>query len=392
MDPRLFASPGRDKIWRALRTYEPIYWHQKAARAGFWLITRHADVVNISRNTEIFVSRYGIGFPEACDAIDSPSARLQKKPSRGVLNLLDPPDHASIRRLLGNSLAARAVARLEPFVHAATIRLVEEIAKKGSVDFVSTLSAPLPLIVLSELMGVPKRDRAWIASLTAMRTPRYGTTSDEFQLALAELLRYFGNLIRQRRENPRDDLISELLTTVKSEDFTDSELAWFCLLLTDAGHETIRDALSGGLVALLEFPDERHKLIESPSLLESAVEEILRWTSPVTFFGRLIVHDVRLGSQLLCAGQRVIMVYPSANSDEHIFEQPERFDISRAPNPHLAFGSGRHFCLGAALARLQLRTVLPLVLERLPKLKLAGAPTWLGSCFSRGYSHVPISV
>jgi cytochrome P450 len=396
MDLDFFAQGEPHHVWKELRTQAPVFWHQKPGRTGFWLLTKHADVVAVSRDAATFVSQRGVGPPSPGDLVASPDVRL--RPERRVLNLLDPPDHTRMRRIVGGAFSPNALARLEPPVRDFGARVLDEIAPRGRVDFVQDVAARFTLAVLSALMGIPHEDWQRLAQWTADRAPEYASDRHENEaerataaaLALEELGRYLRDLFDARRQEPCEDLISELLALEEQRLLSGDEILWFCLLLVGAGHETVRDALCGGVVALLEHRDQWLRLADDPSLLDKAVEEILRWPSPIIHFGRFVTRDTTIRGQPVRAGQRVLMLYPSANRDEDVFADPDRFDLGRDPNDHVAFGTGHHFCLGASLARLQLRTMIPLVFERLPELELAAAPERLRSNFNAGYARMPV--
>jgi cholest-4-en-3-one 26-monooxygenase len=286
---------------------------------------------------------------------------------------------------------------------------------------VTEVAAPLPLAALGRIMGVPEAD--W-ARLFALPNRLLGASDPEFQDASDggtaprgagasippeiaarptahtaasqqragdEVFAYFADLIANRGEASRDDLIGVIVEAeLDGERLNQIEILYFCLLLIVAGNETTRNAISGGLLALLEHPEQRERLVAEPALIPTAVEEILRWTSPVMYMGRLAARDTEIRGQAIRAGDRVLMWYPSANRDEEVFPDPYRFDVGRTPNEHLAFGIGEHFCLGAGLARLELRVMLEELLRRFPDLALTGAPEPLRSNFIGGIKHMPV--
>lgn len=393
-DLDLFAAGHPHHIWRALRAQAPVYWHERPGQPGFWLVTKHADVLRVSRDTRTFVSQRGVGLPGPTDWEAPPDMRAP--PAKRFLDLLDPPDHTRMRRIVSRAFTPQAVARLEPTVRDLGIQVLDQIVSHGSADFVQDFAAQVPLAVLSALMGLPQDNWQRLAVWTQMQAPDYSSSQTKPErvvaanAALDELTEYLRDIFCARKQEPRDDLISHLLMLAGQDQLTEDEVMWFCLLLVGAGHETTGSALSGGVVALLKHREQLLRLTRDPSLLDTAVEEIFRWTSPVVFFSRFVVRDTTLQDRQIHAGQRVLTLFPSANYDEEVFEHPDHFDIGREPNDHVAFGAGNHFCLGAALARLQLRTLIPLVFERLPQLELAGTPEHLRSNFIAGYSRIPI--
>jgi cholest-4-en-3-one 26-monooxygenase len=397
MDEDWFATGDPDAVWRELRTHDPVHWHEPRGMPPFWLVMKHADVVHISRDGETFVCERGTGPASPADGSAPPNERLPPHQRGRTLNQLDPPDHTLMRRLVSRAFTPKTVLRLEPIVMSCADEVLTSFARSRGGDFVSRVATQLPLAVLSALMGFPSEDWQRLADWTrdmAREDPAGVSRSDEERemaanIARAELIRYLRDLVSARRASPRDDLVSELCSIEEQGKLDDTEIMWFCILLVNAGHDTTRNALAGGVHALLERPEEKARLAEN---VETAVEEVLRWTSPIVFFGRFATRDTELRGRTIRAGQRIVMLYPSANRDEEIFAEPDRFDVRRAPNDHVAFGVGRHSCLGAALARLQLRVLLPLVFERLPELRLGGTPERLRSNFSAGFNHLPLRV
>jgi len=284
-------------------------------------------------------------------------------------------------------------------VRAITTGILDEVAPRGSCDFVVDVAAQLPLAVICEMMGVARPD--WRLMFEATNQVLGGDdheyqtderdrvqTVDHGQRAL---FGHFGRLLAERRERPSQDLVSVLASAeVDQEPLTDEEILYFCYLLILAGNETTRNAISGGVLALAEHPDQRARLAADSGLLPVAIEEILRWTSPVLHMARVATRDCELRGVSIARGQKVVVWYPSANRDEDVFAEPDRFDVARDPNEHLAFGHGEHFCLGASLARLELRVMFEELLRRLPDLRLAGPAERLHSTFIGGIKHMPV--
>jgi cholest-4-en-3-one 26-monooxygenase len=393
MDLDLFAAGHPHHLWQALRLRAPVYWHQNPGQPGFWMITKHADVVTVSRDAKTFSSHRGVGPPGPEDRAAPPDVYLPVK--EPFLDLLDPPDHTRMRRLFSQLFTPEALKSLEAVVRRFGNEALDQMTAHRGADFVTDFARRVPLAVLSWLMGLPQDAWRRLAEWTELQTPDFSSDLDPERAAasaagLDELSTYVSQIIRDREREPRGDLISQLLMLEGDGRLTHADVMRFCLLLIGVGHETTREALSGGMVALLEHSKRLLRFRRDPSLVDTMVEEVLRWTSPVVFFGRFVTRDTTLSGQKISAGERVITVFPAANFDEEVFTAPNQFDVGREPNDHVAFGVGHHFCLGAALARLQLRTLIPLIFERLPKVELAGTPQPTRSNFLVGYTHVPI--
>jgi cytochrome P450 len=410
-DVGIFAGGRAHEIWRQLRAHRPVAWNRGTDwYPGFWSITKHADVRRISRDPATFVS--GRGYMMGTDP-------QKPGPAAGVGKMLlgmDPPQHGPLRRLVSKDFTPRMAARWEPQVRAIINKIIDEVTPRGSCDFVTDIAGPLPLTVICTLLGVPREDwgqlRAHGNRILGAADPEYRLTAGfprattEHGLAgflghwaqvatgglgLRGLLSYFARLVADRRVQPRDDLVSTLLAAeTDGERLTDEEVAYFCYLLLLAGNETTRNAISGGMLAFLEHRGEWERLRAAPGLLPTAVEEVLRWSSPVVHMARVAVRDVEVRGQRIRAGEKVVLWYPSANRDEEVFAVPDRFDIGRRPNEHLAFGYGEHFCLGSGLARLQLRVMFEVLAERLPDIALAGEVERLRSTFVGGIKHLPV--
>jgi cholest-4-en-3-one 26-monooxygenase len=287
------------------------------------------------------------------------------------------------------------VARLEPRIRAAAKDIVDQVIAKGEADFVTAIAAELPLRVIAELLGVPMEDRHklfdWSNRLIGFDDPEFQTSLEDGKGAAAELWMYANGLADLRRDAKGEDLVSVLINAeIEGERLTDMEFDSFFLLLTVAGNETTRNLISGGLLALIEHPEERARLTNDTSLLPSAVEEMLRWVTPVMYFRRTATRDTQLRGQKIREGEKVVMYYSSANRDEDVFPASEQFDVGRTPNDHLAFGAGQHFCLGANLARLEIRAIFEEIVTRMPDVGLAGPVRRLRSNFINGFKTIPV--
>jgi cytochrome P450 len=366
--------------YRQWRREEPVFWDEKG---GFWVVTRHADIVAISRDPERFCSKKGV---------------LPADLERGVAEdssiiFMDPPRHRSFRKLVQPGLTNREIAYLEPWIRDLARSLIAKVDGSDPVEFVESFAIPLPIWVIARLLGVPTEDhedfRRWSdAAIDAATeiTPRNAAET-------AEMLTYLAAHIERKRATPGDDLISVLVRAeVDGERLNDQELVMFALTLLVAGNETTRNLLSAGTKLLATHPDERRALAANPAGIPRAVEEMLRLESPIVAFMRTATCDVEILGQAVREGDPVLMVYAAANRDEAVFgEDAEHFVPTRHPNPHLAFGIGEHFCLGANLARLEGRICFEELLARHPEFELAGEPRWMASTLVRGLTDLPIS-
>jgi cholest-4-en-3-one 26-monooxygenase len=311
-----------------------------------------------------------------------------------MLNM-DPPKHTKVRALVNKGFTPRMVARLELRLRAITNQIIDNVAARGQCDFVTEIAAELPLQAIAELMGIPLADRhkvfEWSNRLIGLDDPEYNPSHDDGKLAAAEMYLYANQLAAERRDRPGDDLVSVLMTAeVEGERLTELEFDLFFLLLAVAGNETTRNLISGGMLALIEHPDQRARLLANPSLMPIAVDEMLRWVSAVIEFRRTATRDTELRGQTIRAGDKVLIYYISANRDEEVFPEPDRFDVGRTPNDHLAFGIGEHFCLGSNLARLEIRVMFEELLRRLPDIELAGPVDRLRSNLINGIKRMPV--
>jgi cholest-4-en-3-one 26-monooxygenase len=306
----------------------------------------------------------------------------------------DPPRHTRYRRLVNSGFTPRTMKAIEESLAARATRIIDLVIEKGSCDFVTDIAAELPLQAIADIMGVPQQDRRrlfdWSNRMVGLDDPEYAS-ADGTQ-ASAELYAYVNELARQRRADPRDDIVTLLVNAeIEGDSLSEVEFDMFMLLLTLAGNETTRNSTSWGMWALIENPEEYRRLREQPELIDSAVEEILRWASPVLHFRRTATADTELHGQRIAQGDKVVMWHISANRDEEVFTEPFRFDITRTPNNHVAFGGGGpHHCLGAYLARMQLRLMFTEIVARIPDMHLAAKPELLRSNVLHGVKHMPV--
>jgi len=359
-----------------LRRDAPVYWHEAN---NLWAITRYADVVFISTHPDVFCSGKGYRPGMGGDA---------------SLIATDPPRHTVIRRLIHKGFTPRMVAEMEGHIREIVTRTIDAVAPRGQCDFVEDIAGRVPMLVIAELLGFPLEDwrrlQHWSDDMTIGDA---GHPLDVAVKAYGEYCEYFEAIHANKRACAREDLVSKLIhAEIDGERLGYEDVLRTTLLLLVGGNETTRNTIAGGLLALLEHPDQWQRLIADPSCLPIAVEEMLRWVTPVMNFCRTATRDFELRGQMIRAGQQVLMLYSSANRDESEFPEPDIFDTERDPNPHLAFGIGPHFCLGANLARLEVRVMYEELLGRLPDIHLTpGAPvTRYPSTFIRGWSAMGV--
>jgi cholest-4-en-3-one 26-monooxygenase len=364
------------------RGMEPMYTDE------FWAITRHADVVEVSRKFQTFSSaKKGSLMNEQATEIDNDAARLMID--------LDPPDHTRLKTLVNRGFTPKAMRMLEEHFREVAVQLIEEALEEGSVEFVEKVSSELPLIAIAELVGIPVEDRRkvfdWSNAMIGSNDPEYNADPAAGQIAATELYMYSNQLAIERRQNPKDDIITTLISEHDGDVLSEHEFDLFMLLLAVAGNETTRNGISHGVVAMVENPDEWRRMQANPSLVPSAVEEILRWATPVNYFRRAATCDVELHGVKIREGESVTMFYPSANRDEAAFTDPDRFDITRTPNHHVTFGGGGpHFCLGANLARLEMRILFEELSKRAQDIEFTGPVRKLQSSFIHGIKSLPV--
>ena len=383
-DPDLFVSGVPEGVFRRLRREAPVYWQSLPDGTGYWALTRYEELVHVSQHPEIFSSAHGTNIEDAQGGVEL------------MIVNMDAPRHTKLRSLISKGFTPKMVRAMEPHVREVTKAIIDDVARKGECDFVTDVAAELPLQVIAELIGIPLEERHdifdWSNTMIGLEDPEYGHSMEKVQQAATDMLSYAASLGRDRRQSPKDDLVSVLMESeLDGEQLTDLEFNFFFLLLAVAGNETTRNLISGGMLALIEHPDQRARLMADPALLPTAVEEMLRWVTPVMYFRRTATQDTELRGQQIRAGDKVAMYYISANRDEDAFPNAGRFDAGRDPNPHLAFGGGGpHFCLGASLARLEIRIMFEELLRRLPDIELAGPVSRLRSNFINGIKHIPV--
>jgi cytochrome P450 len=400
-DLDLFAPGFPDAVFSHLRREAPVWWHPPTAHTpdgvGFWVLSRHADIMGVASDPDLFSS-------EGVSGADGGGTILQDLPSGfapGVLlNMMDDPRHRRIRRLVTPAVAPRALSLMQPELERRARRIVDAIVGRGACDFLTDVAVELPLQAVAALMGVPDEDRhdlmRWSNTTLDFEGRELGDSSEKVAEAAGAMAGYGTELIARRKQVAGDDIIS-VLAMASIDDglgahrpLTDLELLMFFNLLVVAGSETTRNSIALGMVALIENPDQMQSLTEDRSLMPSAVEEILRWTTATLYNRRTATRPTELHGHAVGRGDKVTLWWPSANRDESVFDDPFRFDIRRHPNPHLTFGHGTHFCLGANLARMEIRVILSELLDRLTDFELTGPVTRVRTNKHAGVISVPL--
>lgn len=388
--------------WKILRNEDPVHWQERSWGPGVWHVTKYHDVIRVGVDPETFISGNGIILDN--DGRQTERQRQMEQSGGGYMDargnmmiMTDPPRHTLMRQLVNRGFTHKAVRKLEDWSRAFVSKEIDAVLEGGGdCDFVYDIARKLPLEVICELVGVPEGDWESMFELSnrviGFDDPEFAReeiTAEDMQLSM-DLFNYVLQLCQERRDNPKDDVLTQLLNAeMDGQRLADHEIFLFFLLLIIAGNETTRNATSGGMLALVEHPDQWARLKADPSLVPTAVEEILRWTSPVTHFTRFCTKDTEIRGREILAGQEVCVWYPSANRDEEIFDNADRFDVGRVPNDHIAFGKGEHFCLGANLARLELRVTFEELVKRVDEVELLGQPERLRSNFIGGIKRMP---
>ena len=389
ISPETFAATGHPwEQYAWLRKNAPVYWHDEPNGPGFWAITKYEDVRTISRLPKVFSSyETSVMLPDP-DPMGLYAQRLM------MLNM-DPPQHDRFKLLVSRGFTPKNAPLLRPKIEELARDIVDAVLAKGECDFVTEIAGRLPSGLIAELMGMPRVDGERLYDLTEiMHTNDDAIAPPEIKMnAVGEMLGYAQSVADLKRQSPADDLATILVNAeVDGDHLTDEEFQWFFLLLVNAGGDTTRNLLAAGLQLLLDHPDQRTKLMgDLDGLLGSAVEEMLRYCSPVTHFKRTAMQDTVVGGQSIKAGERVVMFYGSANRDEDIFENADTFDVARHPNPHVAFGAGGpHLCLGMHVARVELAVMFRELLTRMPHIEAGGPIERMHSSFIAGVHRMPI--
>ena len=373
-----------------LRRHDPVHWQDEPGGPGFWAITRYDDCVTVNRDYERFSSAARGTMPFELDEDEIAQQGLM------MVNM-DPPLHTRYRRLVNKGFTPRMVRDLEESIHGASDAIIDEVIEVGRADFVTQISAELPLQVIADLLGVPQEDRhrmfEWSNRMVGNEDPEYQGQTELALTSAMELYAYAAELFAKKRIDPHADLMSALTTVeIDGERLSEMELELFFLLLTVAGNETTRNLMSGAMHAFFQYPEQWQRLLDDRSLLPSAVDEMLRFVTPVMNFRRTAMVDTELSGTKIAAGDKVVFFHASANRDEDIFSAPNTFDVGRDPNPHIAFGGGGpHFCLGTNLARMEIRVMFEHLLDRMPDIRQNGEVQRLQSQFINGVKHIPVA-
>ncbi len=383
--------------WRRLREQSPIH-HYTDTPIPFYAITKHAHVTEIGRSPELFLNAPLLAVnPQMRDAEATLNADQGFERPKTLIEI-DNPEHRAQRRLISGRFTPRALRKIHADVDAIAKQIVDELLEtpEGEVDFVDKVSAPLPIAVIAWLLGVPESDWRliydWTNRMIGNEDEEYGANPEhDGQSALIEMFTYFSKLVEEKRKDPQDDLITMWTQAeVDGKKLEHIEILAWCQIIMTAGNETTRNATTGGLLALIENPDQLRRLQDEPALLKSGIEEMLRWTSPIIHFARTASRDVDFHGTTIREGEHVALFYPSANRDEDVFDEPYAFRVDRNPNRHLAFGVGEHFCAGAHVARLELEMAFKYLLPRIEEIELAGSVDRLTSNLVGGIKRLPI--
>ncbi|MHA7839650.1 MAG: cytochrome P450 [bacterium] len=376
--------------WTWLRRHDPVHWFEPAGCLPFWAITRHRDIVEIGKKPAdwIIAPRTAVFTDQ-----DPPEERTTRH-----LLTMDPPDHGRYRNLISRAFTPRTVQVWEPKVQAITRRVLDRAAEKGEIDFVADVSAPITIEVIALMLGVPEEDWhllfRWTNEIIAPGDPEFqkgASTEETFERARRELFAYFKEIAERRRADPTGDILSRIVQgRIDGKPLDDLELLSYFFLLVVAGNETTRNAMTGGIQCFLDNPDQWEALRRDPGLVEGAIEETVRWTTPVIQFARTATRDMTIRDKQIREGESVCLFYASGNRDEEVFEEPFRFRIDRRPNDHVGFGRGEHVCLGAHLARLEIRAMYQQLRERLIAMERTGPVARVRSSFVGGVKRAPM--
>lgn len=394
LDPDVHVKALPVEELAELRRTAPIWWNdQPIGKGGFndggyWVITKHKDVKEVSLRSDVFSSWQNCSIPVFPDDMAREAIDLQ----RYVMLNMDAPHHTRLRKIISRGFTPRAIGRLKDDLSVRAQRIAKEAAESGAGDFVEQVSCELPLQAIAGLLGVPQEDRdklfRWSNEMTGAEDPEYAHIDPA--MSSAELIMYAMKMAEERANNPGEDIVTQLVQAdIDGEKLSDDEFGFFVVMLAVAGNETTRNSITHGMIAFANHPDqwELYKR-ERP---ETAADEIVRWATPVTAFQRTALVDTELSGVHIKEGQRVVLFYRSANFDEDVFDEPQRFDILRSPNPHVGFGgTGAHYCIGANLARMTINLIFNAVADHMPDLRAAGEPERLRSGWLNGIKHWPV--
>ena len=391
MDLDLFVHGNPHEVFALLRREAPIYWHPRKSGGGFWAVTRYQDALRVYHDPQTYSSEFGI-------SITFDNVVPEQAGSGMMMILTDPPRHNRIRQVISPRFTPRSIAAHQAEVWHICDQILDDVIERGECDFVVDVAGKVPTAVICEMLGIPAEYRDMMYALgnaaIGSQDPEYNQGRSAMETgrnAQAEFFAYFAKLIDERRKCPTGDLISAFTVgEVEGAKLTDLEVLFNAFLLIIGGQETTRNAISGGMLALLDHPEQRARLANNPSVMPTAIEEFLRWTTPVTHILRTARKEDELNGQTIRAGDKVVVWNASVNRDQAVFPNADKFDVTRTPNDHLAFGHGEHFCVGSHLAKLEMRVMIEQVMRRMPDLELAGPPERLRSNFVAGIKHMPV--
>jgi cholest-4-en-3-one 26-monooxygenase len=389
-DPDVFVRGVPHETFEHWRATDPVHLTKHPEGHSYWSVTNYDDVVLASRDGQLFSNERGGVF-----MFEMEEEMLAQQ--NMLMLMMDPPRHTRYRLLVSRAFTPRNIRALEEYIDHAATEIVDNVIERGECDFVTDLAAELPLQVIAEMMGVPQQDRKlifdWSNKMIGSEDPEFQSEEGDAETAMADLFAYSHALVEERRANPREDIITALTQAeIEGDVLSELEIDLFFLLLSVAGNETTRNLTANGMHALFQHPDQFAKLRNDPSLMDSATEEMLRYSAPVMYFRRTATADTVLGGKEIKLGDPLVLWYISANRDETHFEAPQEFRVDRTPNEHIAFGGrGPHFCLGANLARSEINKLFVQVLGRLDNLQLAGDVSRLRSNFINGIKHMPVT-
>ena len=373
-----------------LRRDAPVFWHEEPNDTGFWAVTKHADVRSVSHNSAVYSSELGGAFIPTAEEEALASLRL-------TILMMDPPKHNRYRRLVSKGFTPRMIRSLIDEIDRRAAIVIDKVCEKGEVEFVEEIAAQVPVQMICEMIGLepevwPRMFEVSNQLIGSRDDPDYVVVEGAGDAAAMEVYMLCDEVAEDRRKNPRDDIMTALVQAeVDGERLDNAELNLFFITLIVAGNETTRNLINHSMLALIDHPDQAERLRQDPSLWDTAVDEMLRWGSSIHNFRRTATQDTVLRGQEIKEGDKVVLYYASANRDEEVFEDPHVFDVGRTPNDHVTFGGGgEHYCLGASLAKAEIKATMRQVVERLPDLELAGEPARLHSDFVNGIKTMPV--
>jgi cholest-4-en-3-one 26-monooxygenase len=387
-DPDLFAGGPPHTLFERMRREAPVRWNPISDGPGFWAAVRHEDIAAISKDPETFSSWLG-GTMISEKTLPLPVARKM------MINM-DPPQHTAYREIVSTAFTSRRVAHLEPHIREIARNLIDAALEKGDFDLVNDIALPLPIQVIGELLGVAPEDHGklaeWAGASAGFDDPRLRPEGFDPQQSFIERTIYFNELAQDRIKEPRDDLVTALTQAeLDGQRLTEEQLGGFLSLILVAGSDTTRNVYSGGMLAMIEHPDQWERLRADRELVPSAVEEFVRWVTPFTHFRRTATRDTEIRGVQVRSGDAVVTWFTSGNRDEDVFSEPFQFDVARENNRHQGFGGGGpHYCLGAGLARLELRVLIEETVDRVPQLELAGPPDRVRSALLNALHSLPV--